>query len=359
MTKENQNGINGEEQGPAEEEERDAVWTYRGYRIEPAEFNTAMTHLYRGEITRANTWRNRLDATTNWAVVTTGATISIAFSQTAGHHSVILLNIILITLFLFIEARRYRYYELWSSRIRLMETDYFAAMLVPPFKPAWDWAENLAENLLQPSHHISMWEAFGRRFRRNYLWIYLILSWAWIAKLWLHPVKASSWLEMVRRASFLGIPGEYLFYFLGLILVGLMLIGLLTAPLQEASGEILPKYEEMGNLENITGKKAAKTVFRAWFRPRRKRDQVLVHIVTGSPDLLAEEILSRMNRGVTKLEGKGMYSGEERTVLMSALTVTEIAELKMIIKEIDPESFVIVSPAKDVLGKGFEPIHKK
>src|SRR5437588_10372767 len=40
----------------------------------PQEFNTAMAHFYRGEITRANTWRNRLDTTTNWAVLTTGPT---------------------------------------------------------------------------------------------------------------------------------------------------------------------------------------------------------------------------------------------------------------------------------------------
>lgn len=55
MTKENQNDINGEDQIPLEEGERDAVWTYRGYRIEPAEFNMAMAHLYLGEITRSNT----------------------------------------------------------------------------------------------------------------------------------------------------------------------------------------------------------------------------------------------------------------------------------------------------------------
>ena len=82
----------------------DPVWTFRGYKIRPAEFNTAMVHLYRGEISRANVWRQRLDATTNWAVVTTGATISLAFNQTLGQHSLILLNALLITLFLFWEG---------------------------------------------------------------------------------------------------------------------------------------------------------------------------------------------------------------------------------------------------------------
>ena len=76
------------------------VWTYRGYRIRSGEFNNAMIHLYRGEITRSNVWRQRLDTTTNWAVITTGATITFAFNQSLGNHSIILLNALLITLFL-------------------------------------------------------------------------------------------------------------------------------------------------------------------------------------------------------------------------------------------------------------------
>jgi len=67
-----------------------------------------MVHFFRAEIQRANVWRTRLDTTTNWAVVTTGVATTIAFSPT-GHHGVILLSTLLITLFLWIEARRYRY----------------------------------------------------------------------------------------------------------------------------------------------------------------------------------------------------------------------------------------------------------
>ena len=134
--------------------------------LRAGEFNTAMVHFFRAEVQRANVWRQRLDATTNWAVVTTGAAISIAFAQ-AGNQVVILLNMLLVTMFLIIEARRYRYYELWSSRVRLMETDFFAAMLVPPFQPSPDWAESLAENLLHPHFPISNCEAIGRRLRRN------------------------------------------------------------------------------------------------------------------------------------------------------------------------------------------------
>ena len=132
------------------------VWTYRGYQLRSSDFTTAMVHLYRGEVTRANVWRQRLDNTTNWAVITAGAAITFALGNPNNHHGVIILNTLLITLFLYVEARRYRYYELFASRIRLMETDFFAAMLVPPFGPAADWAESLAENLLHPHFSISM-----------------------------------------------------------------------------------------------------------------------------------------------------------------------------------------------------------
>ena len=145
-----------------------------------AEFTTAMVHYYRAEIQRSNTWRTRLDATTYWAVVTAGAALSFSLSSPNNHYGVIILDTLLISLFLWIEARRYRYYELWSYRARLLETDFFAAMLVPPFKPHPDWAEALAESLYQPEFPISMWEAIGRRLRRNYLWMYFILACAWV-----------------------------------------------------------------------------------------------------------------------------------------------------------------------------------
>ncbi|HEY6120634.1 MAG TPA: DUF2270 domain-containing protein, partial [Pyrinomonadaceae bacterium] len=55
-------------------------------RMSVSEFNTAMIHFYRGEIQRSNTWRNRLDTTTNWAVITAGATLSFVFSSPSNPH---------------------------------------------------------------------------------------------------------------------------------------------------------------------------------------------------------------------------------------------------------------------------------
>src|SRR4030095_2763392 len=91
-------------------------------QMSPGEFNTALIHFYRGEIQRSNTWRNRLDTTTNWAVLTAGATLSFVFSSSSNPHFVIPINSILVALFLLMEASRYRYYEIWSSRVRILET---------------------------------------------------------------------------------------------------------------------------------------------------------------------------------------------------------------------------------------------
>jgi len=224
--------------------EAEPVWTFRGYQLRPSEFSTAMVHFFRAEISRANVWRQRLDATTTWAVIPTGAAITIAFNQTS-HHGVILLNSILVTLFLYIEARRYRYYELWSYRVRLMETDFFASMLVPPFHPAPDWAESLAENLLHPDFSVSMWEAFGRRFRRNYFWIYLILAMAWIAKTALWPNTVTSPEEFINNSSIGSLPG-WLVLLIGVIFNStLVLIGILTVTFLPSSYQFIthaPRY---------------------------------------------------------------------------------------------------------------------
>ena len=333
------------------------VWTYRGYKLRAGEFNTAMVHLFRAEISRANVWRQRLDTTTNWAVVTTGAALSLSFGQAEDHHAVLILNTLLITMFLIIEARRYRYYELFASRVRLMETDFFAAMLVPPFGPAPDWAESLAENLLQPHFPISVWEAIGRRFRRNYVYIYTIMGLAWFAKLWLHPTLAASPDEMMQRAAVGSLPGWIVFLVGALIYALIFLVGFLTYRLQEAAGEVLPRFGVVPEgLVNGAAEAAKQRSWRAWFRHSELRRQLLALAITDQPKEVGKCLLAEMNRGVTELPGKGMYTGKAHSVLMCALTVTEVAHFKAIVAMNDPNAFVVVTPAQEVLGKGFMPL---
>ena len=228
-----------------EQTPQEPVWTYRGYKLRASEFSTAMVHFFRAEVQRANVWRQRLDTTTNWAVITTGAVLSIAFTGENSNHLVILVDILLVTTFLLIEARRYRYYELWSYRVRLMETDFFAPMLVPPFHPSPEWSEALAENLLHPHFPISNLEAIGRRLRRNYLYIYGFIAAAWIAKLWLFPGPVNNFQLFLDRASIGSISGTFIFPGVVIFYVFIIVLSIATAGLQQAAGEILPRYSSM------------------------------------------------------------------------------------------------------------------
>jgi uncharacterized membrane protein len=340
------------------------VWSFRGYTLRPSEFTTAMVHFYRGEVGRSNTWRMRLDNTTNWAVVTTGAAISFALSDPGHHYGVIILDTLLVTLFLWIEARRYRYYELWSRRVRLMETDFFAAMLVPPFAPHPEWAESLAESLLHPEYPISMWEAFGRRFRRNYFWIFGVLGLGWALKSFLHPTVATSWAEFLEHSSLGPIPG-WVVLLAGLLYNGaLFLIGFGTAGLTQASGEVLPKFGEFPVLSGLwSAMETHETPSDG--KPRlglgayaRRRQQLLALIVATQPQAVSDRIMQELKRGVTALHGRGMFTQQERDVLLVAVTVTEMSQLKALVSDVDPNAFVIVSPAREVLGRGFQPLTK-
>lgn len=210
-------------------------------KLEPAEFNTAMVHFYRGEIQRSNVWRGRLDATTNWAVITTGATLSFVFSSPNNPHFAIPINTILVCIFLFMEARRYRYYEVWANRVRVLETGYFAPMLssrsVPPDK---EWAEHISADLISPHFNISEWEAVGRRLRANYLWLFILLALSWTLKVFIHPNGAASIAEFIDRAQvglapgWLVVAAGFLFHFT------LFFVAFSTLKLSDSTSEVLP-----------------------------------------------------------------------------------------------------------------------
>ncbi len=213
-------------------------------KLSPSEFNTAMVHFYRGEIQRSNIWRNRLDATTNWAVITAGATLSFVFSSSDNPHFAIPINSILVSIFLFMEARRYRYYEVWANRVRVLETGYFAPMLshrtIPPDK---EWADHISADLLKPHFTISEWEAVGRRLRANYIWIFILLALSWALKVYLHPYPAPN-LEILLNRAQVGLAPGWLVVMVGFIFnAAVFFIAVGTLKLREASSEVQPSEE--------------------------------------------------------------------------------------------------------------------
>lgn len=168
----------------------------------------ALAHLYRGEVYRSTLWRTRLDTTTNWSVVTLGVALSITFAAPEASPLPLILVGVLIFFFLMLEARRYRYFNVWRARARWMETHFLAPMLHDgDLHMEEGWQKILAEDYWHPRYHVSIWSAIGRRIRRNYFWILLIQTLAYIGKLIVHPAPIATVAEFFERASIGPVPG--------------------------------------------------------------------------------------------------------------------------------------------------------
>lgn len=76
-------------------------------------------------------------------------------------------------------------------------------------------------------------------------------------------------------------------------------------------------------------------------------------IISDKYELVAKHILEDLDRGVTGLKAKGMYSGDDKCMLYCVVSQKEIVRVKEIVAEVDPNAFVIVSDAREVLGEGF------
>ena len=167
-----------------------------------------LAHLYRGEVYRSTVWRTRLDNTTNWAVVTTGIALSATFSSREASPLPMVLVGLLVTGFLLLEARRYRYFYVWRVRARVLETRLFAAVLTHdgPTRRE-EWCRALAEDYLHPHFAISFRTAVGRRLRSNYGWLFLVQAICYYGKLAIHPYAMTTLDQISTRAAIGIIPG--------------------------------------------------------------------------------------------------------------------------------------------------------
>lgn len=184
--------------------------------ITSAEKANMIIHYYRGEMGRMTSWRDRIDRTTNWSITVVAALLSVSLSTPTSHHGVILFAMLLVSLLLLIEARRYRFFDVYRARVRKLERHYFAQALDPQADLKPDWAEGIARSLRNPSFHIKYRDALFRRVRRNYVWMYLILLFAWLLKISTPKLLAEqegsedtafSFSEAVANAAFGPLPG--------------------------------------------------------------------------------------------------------------------------------------------------------
>jgi uncharacterized membrane protein len=148
-----------------------------------SEFITLISHYYRAEITRMQGWRDRIDRTTNWAITVSGAMLSVSLSTPTAHHGVVMFAMILVLFLLVIESRRYRFFDVYRARVRLLERQYFANLFSPGSEVDVSTLRRLSDDLKKPMFLMSRGTAFSRRLRRNYIWMFLVLLVAWLLKI--------------------------------------------------------------------------------------------------------------------------------------------------------------------------------
>jgi uncharacterized membrane protein len=179
------------------------------------EFINVMAHYHRAEIARMAGWRDRIDRTTNWAITVVAAMLSVSLSTPTAHHGVLLFAMVLVLLLLVIEARRYRFFDVYRNRVRRMERNYYAQIFSPEDGTTDDWIHKLGDDLRRPLFLTSHSQAISRRMRRNYCWLFLILLVAWLVKTTFIRMQesavethlVSSAGEWVRNAAIGPVPG--------------------------------------------------------------------------------------------------------------------------------------------------------
>ena len=157
------------------------------------DYTTAMSHFYRGEVGRIMVWRRRLDTTTTWAITSTGTIFTVAFSFDKVPHLIFFFNLAIVLMMLWIEARRYRFYDAFRARVRMLEAHFIMPVIMQE-KPKLEgnWRKLVAEDLLVPAFKISIFESIGRRLKRNYAFIIAIVLSAWVTKILIHPPEGGT-----------------------------------------------------------------------------------------------------------------------------------------------------------------------
>lgn len=84
-----------------------------------------------------------------------------------------------------------------------------------------------------------------------------------------------------------------------------------------------------------------------------------VYIITNQHEIVSQRIMKDLDRGVTGLHAKGMYTGTDKCVLYCVMSQKEVVNLKALVVDVDPNAFIIVSDVREVLGEGFQEYSKE
>lgn len=182
--------------------------------------STILVHYYRAMVGRADIWRMRMDATTNWAIGATAAVVTFALGNPGTPHFVVGFASLLTLGFLLLESRRLTFYHLWQQRVLLLERALVRPALESA-RPGVDLealARDLGPELGRTVPRMSIAKAAARRLRRVYLFLFAVHWLAWWVKLWSQPSSATSLGEVVGRAHVGPVGGTWI---IALTLVGL------------------------------------------------------------------------------------------------------------------------------------------
>ena len=148
------------------------------------EYITAMTHFYRAEMQRATDWRIRLDTTTNWSIISVMGLVSYTMAESERSQIVLVVGMLLVFMFLVIEARRFRFFDVWRSRVRMLEQNFIGPVLRRnQVSPVPDWGNKVAADLLRPRYKLGWHQALCIRLTKNYWPMFALLLACWIIKL--------------------------------------------------------------------------------------------------------------------------------------------------------------------------------
>ncbi len=83
----------------------------------------------------------------------------------------------------------------------------------------------------------------------------------------------------------------------------------------------------------------------------------MLYIISDQAKTIADRIMNELGRGVTGLHGCGMYTNQDKTILICVISPREIARIKDVVLDVDSKAFVIVNDSREVLGEGFVEIY--
>lgn len=156
--------------------------------LERSEYIAALAHFYRGEMHRSLVWRVRLDTTTNWAVVATVAVLTFSFNNPQYASETLIGGMFANLVFLVIEARRFRFFDVWRARVRMLEENFYGPILRRELSsPEERWGPQVADDLLRPRFHMSFLQAVKARLLRNFIYMFVFLLVAWFGRVLVLP----------------------------------------------------------------------------------------------------------------------------------------------------------------------------